>query len=339
MCVSKTATSVFRLMGRVPRAALLAICGVSIGAAVPLAGAADQRCGEYCLRVALPGLGFEGEDIASAVRSLGAAPAAGHAVADLAAAVGEAGGESLAVLTTAEGLRARQELGEKFACVAHVDGNHYVLLTQFNDDGTAAVIDPPQTYDLPLETLAQRWDGKALLISKKPLTPEADLPGPFPWRAVLLVLAGAFGLAGVGAWWARRPGRPAVAAALAAAVLLPGLGGCDAAADPATAPAGRGRRQRAAGGVRDPAARRGLRRRLAGRLHLHLSHHQPRDRPVADRKTVHQLRLHRGDRVRRGRRPRRNRRGAGDHRPQTGGGTQRQRGPSAPTTRTPRPPR
>ena len=205
--------------------------------AAPVAGAQklpdkDRRCGEYCLRVALPGLGFSDEAAAAAVDRLGAAPAGGHALADLAAAVEAAGGHALAVETTAENLRVRRTAGDRFACVAHVDGDHYFLIAGFTPRGLVQVIDPPISYDLPPETLAARWDGKALLLSRDPLTAEGDLPGPFPWRIALLIAAVLCGLAGAWAWRTRRsrgasPAGPRTAGLAAGAVLLLGAAGCD----------------------------------------------------------------------------------------------------------------
>ena len=197
-----------------------------------------RRCGEFCLRVALPGLGFDDAATAAAVKRLGVAPAAGHSVADLEEAVAAAGGHALAVGTNAERLRARRAAGDRFACVVHLDGDHFALLTGFPATGTARVIDPPGAYDLPPETLAARWDGRALLLSRDPLTAEADLPGPFPWGAVGWAVAGTCGLlAAGGVWWARR--RAVAAVAVIAAALVPAGCGRDAAADgtPA-APAG-----------------------------------------------------------------------------------------------------
>ena len=201
----------------------------------------DDRCGEYCLRVALPGLGFDGDAAAAALEALGPAPPGGHALADLADAVEAAGGHWLAVDTAPDRLRTRRELGERFACVAHVDGNHFLLVSEVAENGEARVIDPPASYPLPPETLAKRWGGTALLISRTPLTPEGELPGPFPWLIALLVAAGACAAAGV--WlWRREPAakRRFAGPVSAAAVLATAAAGCggeaaDADTDLATA--------------------------------------------------------------------------------------------------------
>ena len=185
-----------------------------------------RRCGEFCLRVALPALDFPAGAAAVAKEHLGVAPAGGHALADLRAAVEAAGGHALAVETAADRLRARRErLGETFACVAHLDGDHWALLSEIRPDGTAKVIDPPGVYELPGPTLAARWDGRALLVSRGPLTPEEDVPGPFPWRAAALGAAALLGVAGL-LLWRRRDGDAAGTSRVRPAGVASGVAGC-----------------------------------------------------------------------------------------------------------------
>ena len=206
-------------------------CAAQFVLGVPPAGAADppgagRRCGEFCLRVALPGLDFPTGAADAALESLGVAPAAGHALADLTAAVEAAGGHARAVRTTASNLQTRRDAGERFACVAHLDGDHYALLAEFADDGRTRVLDPPRAYWLPPETLAGRWDGTALLVSRSPLRAEENLPGPTPWAWVLVGASVLLALAG-GLLWRRTARRSAAAGATTAALLLGGgFAGC-----------------------------------------------------------------------------------------------------------------
>ena len=182
----------------------LAVAAVLASGGAPTNAADAPRSGEYCLRVALPALGFTEDQTAAAVEALGAAPATGHAPADLAAAVAAAGGVTLAVNTTLENLASRSAAGDRFACVARLDGDRYALLSGFQPGAEVRVIDPPDTYTQPPETLASRWDGAALLVARERLTPEDDLAGPFPWTAVLLAAAGVGLLVVGGVWIARR---------------------------------------------------------------------------------------------------------------------------------------
>ena len=177
----------FRLRTLVMTAALAASAGEALARAAP--PGTNRRCGEYCLRVGLAALDFEPGAVAAAVDRLGPAPAAGHALADLSAAVDAAGGYALAVDTSPDALCRRQAV-DQFACVGWFDGNHFALISEVAPDGAAVIVDPPSAYSLPPETLAARWDGVALLVSADPLTPEGDLPTPFPWLTVILGAAG-----------------------------------------------------------------------------------------------------------------------------------------------------
>ena len=188
-------------------AALLLIgCGFA-----PAAGADDNtafgepECGFYCVGVALHSFGFEDADAASLRGKLGEPGTRGYSLADLDRVAGEFGARTLTVVTTLDGLKARSAAGERFAAVARVDGNRFVLVSGFTRDGRVHVIDPPGSYDQPPETFAARWDGNALLVSRDPLTPEEELPGPFPWLTAGLCAAGAAGLCAVlGLWWRGR---------------------------------------------------------------------------------------------------------------------------------------
>ena len=221
---------------------------------VPAGGAAraeegDPLCGLYCLHVALSGLerSVTREELDA---ELGPPPASGYSLGRLAAAAEGRGLTTRPVETNWDNLRRRSDAGERFVCLARLDGpapagrtadgrsvggpaaggtaggeeiGHFVLLAGFSGDRVARVIDPPRSYELETRTVGDLWDGSALLIADGPLAPEEDYAtapwSPWAWAAGLAMLA-ALGL--VVALTRRR--------AAAAAVLMIGLaatGGCD----------------------------------------------------------------------------------------------------------------
>ena len=200
----------------------LALAAPSVGPAREEDRAAE--CGLFCLAVALDGTGIADLDLDGLRERLGPPTAEGYSLARLDAAAAGAGAETLAVHTSVEGLGRRREAGERFACIAHVDGDHFVLLADVDPAGRVKVIDPPHRYTLPPETLATRWGGDALLISRDPLTPEENLPGPFPWAAALCAAGGVLCLGAVVVMWKKRA---AAALLIVAAGSVTGGAGCD----------------------------------------------------------------------------------------------------------------
>ncbi len=179
-----------------PTLAAFAAC---LAAALPSKAAdPDPRCGAYCLYVALRGLDVP-VDLDDLQKSLGPPTPGGYALAHLQEVAGGMGLRTLAVRTMPEALRRRPG---RFACIAHLDDDHYVCIAGFDARGRARVIDPPNKSLLPPEALGYRWKGAALLISKEPLLAEDDLPRPFPWTAAWAT-AGAVCLGG--AIWKLRP--------------------------------------------------------------------------------------------------------------------------------------
>ena len=216
------------------------VLSVLLAAAVPVAAqdspaAAKPECGFYCLAVALRTAGVGGADAKSLRAALGDPGTRGYSLADLDRVARELGAETLAVSTSLDGLKARVAAGDRYAAITHVDGNHFVLVSGFAPDGRVEVIDAPRTYEQPPETFAARWDGAALLVARDPLTPEADLPGPFPWLVAALSAGGVLCAAGVIVlWWRGRDGaaprrstRPVSAAGAAFLAATLGLTGCD----------------------------------------------------------------------------------------------------------------
>lgn len=144
----------------------------------------DLRCGAYCLYVSLRALEIPIESYEQIEADLGPPSPAGYSMAQLSEVAKKHGAETLGVDTTFENLRRRPQ---PFACIAHINGNHFVNFAEV-EDRQAWVIDPPREYSVPLDTLRTQWEGKALLISATPLLAEDELPRPFPWNVVLIVV-------------------------------------------------------------------------------------------------------------------------------------------------------
>ena len=222
----------------VARALCLALLAVGGGvAAADDAVEGESECGYYCLAVAHATFAPDTADPAALRKRLGDPGAGGYSLAELTAAAADLGLHAAAVETTLGNLRKRADAGDRFAAIAHVDGNHFVVVRGFDADGRVEVIDPPRRYEQPAATFDARWDGRALLVGPDPLTAEADLAGP-PWMAIAWAAGGALLLVCGGLLWRR------AAAPVAAAVLLCLPAGCgpddesSEAAAPA-APAGR----------------------------------------------------------------------------------------------------
>jgi ABC-type bacteriocin/lantibiotic exporter with double-glycine peptidase domain len=156
-------------------------------------GTPDLRCGAYCLYVSLKALDAQVGTYQEFEERLGGPSADGYSLGELQQTAGQYGMQTLAVQTNCENLRRRPG---RFACIAHISGNHFVNLSQI-DAGRVRVIDPPRDNLIPVDTLRSQWDGTALLISASPLLAEEDLPRARSWK--VLVLAAAMALALVAA--------------------------------------------------------------------------------------------------------------------------------------------
>lgn len=128
----------------------------------------DVQCGAYCLYCSLKSLDLPVESLAEVQSRLGPPTPEGYALGKLEEVARAYGANTLGVQTTLDHLRARDE---RYACIAHVDGRHFVCIADVRDDGVQ-VVDPPREYVLPPSILAARWDGTALLLSRTDLTPE-----------------------------------------------------------------------------------------------------------------------------------------------------------------------
>lgn len=164
----------------------------------------DQDCGAYCLYTAFVALDVGPIEFSEVKKALGAPNKDGYSFKDLMNVADRFGVRASAVHTTVENLSRRSG---PFCCIAHLDSGHFALIGQIKD-GVATVVDPPRYYDLPVDTLSQRWAGDSLLLSTKDLAPEELLSSPahsyaFAAKIAAVVLI----LVCLLAWsrWARRP--------------------------------------------------------------------------------------------------------------------------------------
>jgi ABC-type bacteriocin/lantibiotic exporter with double-glycine peptidase domain len=129
------------------------------------------KCGSNCLYITAKLFGTAPDSFAEFEQQIGPPGASGYSVAELCDGARSLGLEALPVRTSAEQLTQRSE---RFACIAHIGTNHFVLLSSIHDR-SVAVIDPPLSYTLPLATLNSQWNGTAILISDGPLETEESL--------------------------------------------------------------------------------------------------------------------------------------------------------------------
>ncbi len=123
------------------------------------------RCGSYCLYVSLKGLGFQVGSFNDVEQQLGQPSATGYSLLQLEQTARHFGAHTLMVETTLDHLKKRTV---PFACIARIDGSHFVNVYDISAD-EVFVIDPPQEYAFPKDTFCGLWDGSALLISTAPL--------------------------------------------------------------------------------------------------------------------------------------------------------------------------
>lgn len=178
----------------------------------PAAARPDQdtaHCGSYCLMTALESIERGPTDWQELESVLGPVPESGYSLRQLHSAAEHFGAAGAAVRTSPGNLLNRRE---RFACIAVLNEDHYVLLADIRN-GTATIIDPPGSYDVPLATLMSQWDGTALLIADRRLESETALSQRLRReqlaRRILQAAGGglvAVILIGCGMTWRRRHG-------------------------------------------------------------------------------------------------------------------------------------
>lgn len=162
-------------------------------------GEADLLCGVECLYVGLLVLEIDPGTFSTFVEKCGDVDARGFSLGRLDEIAKEHQANTLLVSTSLENLSRREK---PFVCIAHVDQNHYVVIGDADRNGVW-IVDPPHEGPVSREVFANRWDGKALLLSRSPLAPEESLNG-WPWLRIAIAV-GAFLVLWTG-WtvWSRR---------------------------------------------------------------------------------------------------------------------------------------
>lgn len=154
----------------------------------PTTPMANPRCGSMCLYLSLRALDVPVRDLAELEEKLGPPPVNGYSLGQLSETAESYGLHVLPVQTSFENLQRRPG---RFACIAHIRGNHFVNFGDVSDNRQVTMYDPPRPpASVPMDTLNTQWDGTALLLSNRPLLAEEDLPQPFLWRIVLGSLLG-----------------------------------------------------------------------------------------------------------------------------------------------------
>lgn len=152
----------------------------------------DILCGAKCLYISLVALDVDPGGYEKFLIRCGEVEQEGFSIGRLAEVAQSYGVETLAVNTTLANLKQRRE---RLACIAHVDGHHFVNIGDV-DDGTVWVINSPFDSSVAREVFEAHWRGDALLLSKTVLTREEDLVKSslfqssfHGWRLVLVVIA------------------------------------------------------------------------------------------------------------------------------------------------------
>ena len=139
-------------------------------------------CGAYCLYLGLKSIDLPVESLERLQEELGAPPQGGYSLGQLDAVAKKHGAHTLGVKTRLDNLQVRKET-ERFACIAHQNENHFVLLSKIDTEGVI-VVDPPNTRLVPFVTWGRDWDGVALLMSAAPLQQEEDIRQPWNWKLI-----------------------------------------------------------------------------------------------------------------------------------------------------------
>ena len=133
--------------------------------------------GLKCLYVGLRSLDIDVGSYAKFVQQHGDVKAVGLSLDEMRQIAEAYGTSTLVVETSLQNLTRRPG---RFACVAHVDGNHFVNVLEIGPH-SVTIADPPQSGEVATGLFLKRWPGRALLLSKQPLVAEEALPSRSPW--------------------------------------------------------------------------------------------------------------------------------------------------------------
>lgn len=139
-------------------------------------------CGLHCLFASITALRPGSTRLSSLADQLGPPEAGGYSLLQLKEVAERQGLKTLGVSTSTSALRRRPD---RFVCIAAVDGNHFVVVTNVQR-GIVSLIDGGKRIETEEAVFSKRWSGDALLLSQDVLTPEAKIPFEWPWLRILL---------------------------------------------------------------------------------------------------------------------------------------------------------
>lgn len=130
----------------------------------------DARCGGFCLYVAMKTLDVAPSSYPELEKMLGRCDSQGYSMAKLEETARGAGLATIAVDTTLANLAAREE---RFVSIGLLNNRHYVIFVPL--EGRVQVVDPPKSFELPIDSFHHLWTGKALLLGRTPFQSEESL--------------------------------------------------------------------------------------------------------------------------------------------------------------------
>jgi ABC-type bacteriocin/lantibiotic exporter with double-glycine peptidase domain len=168
-----------------------------------VSAAQDVECGLRCLYVASVAMGNT-EDFEQ-LRQAAPKPATsqGYSLLQLRDLADSLGYQTLLVTTNSDQLQARSRR-QRFACIASLPEQYFVLLADIRDR-RVLVVDPPKKYWSDTIVFSHKWPGEALLIATEPLLGEDELH-PLPWKMFLFIGLGITIIAAGGTFALRKRG-------------------------------------------------------------------------------------------------------------------------------------